>query len=73
MKAWSSRQKKLSQNITSRHKRFFYALKVEVGANGITQATPACFLIAFVTIFLEIFLEYSQNILGKIFKNMLFY
>jgi hypothetical protein len=38
-----------------------------MGANGIIQITLACFLTTFVTTFGEIFLEYSWNILGKIF------
>jgi len=30
-----------------------------LGANGVTQATPTCFLTTFVTTFGEIFLKYS--------------
>jgi hypothetical protein len=36
-----------------------------LGANKITQATPACFLIAFVTTFGKIFKKYSWNIFEK--------
>jgi hypothetical protein len=38
-----------------------------LGANGITKATPACLLIAFVITFGEIFLEYFGIIFEKIF------
>jgi hypothetical protein len=37
----------------------------KVGANGITQATPTCFLTIFVIIFWYIFLEYSWKYFWK--------
>jgi len=39
------------------------------GANRITWVTLACILIGFVIAYGEIFLEYSYNILEKIFKK----
>jgi hypothetical protein len=44
-----------------------------MGANGITQATPTCFLITFVIVFGEIFLKYFWNILEKSSKNPLIF
>jgi hypothetical protein len=38
------------------------------GANGITRATFTCFLIIFVTTFEKTFLNYSWNILEKVFE-----
>jgi hypothetical protein len=43
-----------------------------LGANGITQATPIYFLIAFVITFGGILLEYSLNILEKFSKTFNF-
>jgi hypothetical protein len=43
--------------------------KATMGANGITQVTPTCFFIAFVTTFGEIFLKYFWNIFEKFFKK----
>jgi hypothetical protein len=39
-------------------------------ANGITQATPTCFSIAFVIAFGEIFLKYSWNVFEKVFEKI---
>jgi hypothetical protein len=44
--------------------------KTPMGANKITQITPACFFITFVTVFWEIFLEYSWNIFQKGFQKI---
>jgi hypothetical protein len=41
-----------------------------MGANGLTQATPICFLTIFVTTFGEIFIEYSWNIFEKVFEQI---
>ncbi len=41
-----------------------------MGANGITQITPANFLTPFVTTFGEIFQKYSWNIFAKIFEKV---
>jgi hypothetical protein len=42
-----------------------------LGATEITQATPTYLFIAFVTTFGEIFLKYSWNVFGKVFKKIL--
>jgi hypothetical protein len=47
--------------------------KTLVGANRITQATPANFLTTFVTTLWEIFLKYSRNTLEKLFEKKLFF
>jgi hypothetical protein len=47
-----------------------HIMKYMLGANGITQATPTCFLTTFVTSFGEIFLNYFWNIFEKNFKKI---
>jgi hypothetical protein len=42
-----------------------------MGANGITQATPTCFFITFMTIICEMFLEYFRNNILKPSKKSL--
>jgi hypothetical protein len=46
-----------------------HIMRCMMGANGITLATLAYFLIAFVTSFGEIFLKYFWNIFEKFFKK----
>jgi hypothetical protein len=57
---WDHKTLQFQYNVTTLH---------SLGSNGVTQTTLACFLIAFVTDFGEIFFKYSRNILEKTFKT----